>query len=168
MGETSYAIGLGSNRYRGRSPRATVEAAIEALTGTADVALVARSPIVDTAPLGPGSRRYANAAILIETALSPSELLQATQALERSFGRRRTRRWGDRILDLDILLWSGGCWGDAGLVIPHPEFRQRSFALGPLVAIAPAWIDPVTSLSIRQLETRQNRAIPVDRASPHP
>lgn len=150
---TSYAIAIGSNR-RGRhgAPAAEVRAAILALAGIGRVRAV--SPTVTTAPLGPSSRRFANAAILLDTPLEPPALLAALKTIERTFGRRRGRRWGERVIDLDIILWSGGGWRDSRLVIPHAAFRTRRFVLDPLVRIAPNWRDPHTARTIRQLTAR--------------
>jgi 2-amino-4-hydroxy-6-hydroxymethyldihydropteridine diphosphokinase len=142
-----YAIALGSNR-RGRhgAPQAEVRAALEAIGG---VALA--SPIIVTAPLGPSRRRFANAAALIESAEAPPELLARFKRIEGDFGRRRGRRWDSRVIDLDIILWSGGAWASPGLTVPHPHFRARSFVLRPLAAITPDWRDPLTGRTIRQL-----------------
>jgi 2-amino-4-hydroxy-6-hydroxymethyldihydropteridine diphosphokinase len=82
--------------------------------------------------------------------------------LERLFGRRAGRRWGPRILDLDLILWSEGTFSGAGLTIPHPDFRQRDFVLEPLAEIAADWRDPLTGLSVRQLRYRLRAARPVD------
>ena len=60
---------------------------------------------------------------------TPDELLAELKAIERDFGRRPGRRWGPRVLDLDIILWSGGAWGGPGPIVPHPEFRDRAFVL---------------------------------------
>uniref|UniRef100_UPI0015771B8A 2-amino-4-hydroxy-6- hydroxymethyldihydropteridine diphosphokinase n=1 Tax=Sphingomonas bacterium TaxID=1895847 RepID=UPI0015771B8A len=79
----------------------------------------------------------------------------------RAFGRRRGRRWGARVLDLDIVLWSGGSWRSPGLTIPHPAFRDRRFVLDPMVALAPRWRDPVTGLTIRQLAAQLTRRRPL-------
>jgi 2-amino-4-hydroxy-6-hydroxymethyldihydropteridine diphosphokinase len=143
-----YLIAVGSNR-RGRhgDPRAAVRAALAELGGTA-------SPIVASAPLGPSIRRYANAVTLIASDLAPDMLLARLKAIERAFGRRRGRRWGARVIDLDIILWSGGTWASPGLVVPHVAFRERDFVLRPLAAIVPDWRDPVTRLTIRQLRHR--------------
>jgi 2-amino-4-hydroxy-6-hydroxymethyldihydropteridine diphosphokinase len=65
-------------------------------------------------------------------------LAQLTR-LEREFGRRRGRRWGTRVLDLDIIAWSGGKWHARGLQVPHRSATQRSFVMGPLATIAPGW-----------------------------
>jgi 2-amino-4-hydroxy-6-hydroxymethyldihydropteridine diphosphokinase len=144
---TTYAIALGSNR-RGRhgSPEREIVAALEALGG-----VVARSPTVASAPLGPSNRRYANAVALIETPEDPATLLVRLKDIERAFGRRPGRRWGRRVIDLDIILWSGGAWSSPGLTVPHAAFRTRSFVLAPLVGLVPKWRDPLTGRTIRQL-----------------
>ncbi|MES2045847.1 MAG: 2-amino-4-hydroxy-6-hydroxymethyldihydropteridine diphosphokinase [Pseudomonadota bacterium] len=158
MARTSYVIGLGSNR-RGRhgSPEREVRAALDALGG-----LVAASPIIASAPLGPSIRRFANAVALIESTEEPPEMLARLKAIEADFGRRRGQRWGARVIDLDIILWSGGSWAGPGLIVPHPRFRERGFVLGPLSMIVPAWRDPVTHRTVRQL------AHAVDRRAPRP
>jgi len=147
---SSYVIALGSNR-RGRhgAPAEEVRAALAAIGG-----IVMTSPMVATAPLGPARRRFVNAVALVESEESPPELLARLKAIETAFGRRRAQRWSDRVIDLDIVLWSGGAWGSDGLTVPHPEFRKRDFVLRPLVTIVPDWRDPVTGLTIRQLAVR--------------
>jgi 2-amino-4-hydroxy-6-hydroxymethyldihydropteridine diphosphokinase len=147
---SSYVIALGSNR-RGRhgTPADEVRAALAAIGS-----VVMTSPLVSTAPLGPARRRFVNAAALVESGDSPPGLLARLKAIEATFGRRRGQRWTDRVIDLDIVLWSGGAWASDGLTIPHPEFRRRDFVLKPLVMIVPDWRDPVTALTIRQLAAR--------------
>ena len=81
-----------------------------------------------------------------------------TDEIEREFGRRPGgQRWAARVLDLDVVLWSGGCFAAPDLIIPHLQFRDRAFVLGPAAAIAPRWRDPVTGLTIRQLRARLAR-----------
>jgi 2-amino-4-hydroxy-6-hydroxymethyldihydropteridine diphosphokinase len=154
---STYAIALGSNR-RGRhgGPVAEVRAAIAALGG-----VVAVSPIIASAPLGPSIRRFANAAVLLESPLAPPAMLARLKAIERAFGRRRGARWGARVIDRDSVLWSGGSWGTAALTVPHIAFRDRGFVLDPLRTIAPDWRDPVTGLSIRQLHARLHKRAPL-------
>ncbi len=146
-----YALALGSNR-RGRhgAPVWTIAAALAVLAADG-VGIVAQSPIVASAPLGPSNRRYANAVALIETRDRPADLLLRLKTIERAFGRRAGRRWGSRVLDLDIVLWSGGAWSSPGLIVPHVAFSARSFVLGPLARLAPRWRDPLTGRTIRQL-----------------
>ena len=152
MGTTSYAIALGSNR-RGRhgSPERELLAAIAVLKP------VAVSPILRTPALGPSKRRYANAVAILESAEAPPALLRRLKTLERAHGRRAGQRWGARVLDLDILLWSEGAWSGAGLIIPHSHFRERPFVLDPLVRIAADWRDPLTGLTVRHLRNRLGR-----------
>lgn len=87
-------------------------------------------------------------------------MLKTLKRLERAHGRRPSRRWGDRVLDLDIVAWSGGIWASSALVIPHPAFRNRRFVLAPLCDIAPRWRDPVTLLTVRHLLARLDRRRP--------
>jgi 2-amino-4-hydroxy-6-hydroxymethyldihydropteridine diphosphokinase len=147
-----YAIALGSNR-RGRhgAPAETVRAAAAAI-GAELLSKVRLTPA-----LGPAGRGFANAVALVRSDLDPPALLTRLKQVERDFGRRGGRRWGPRILDLDIILWSQGAWGGDGLIVPHPDFRQRRFVLEPLAEIAPAWRDPITGASIRQLLHRLGR-----------
>jgi 2-amino-4-hydroxy-6-hydroxymethyldihydropteridine diphosphokinase len=167
MAKTSYAVALGSNRRHGRhgAPARVVAAAAEALAG-GETELVALSPIRATPAMGPAGRGFANAAALLESRLGPPELLAHMKEIERAFGRRGGRRWGPRVLDLDIVLWSGGAWEGTGLIIPHPDFRVRHFVLQPLGEIAPAWRDPLSGFSVRQLLHRVQARRPVDRAAP--
>lgn len=163
MAKTSYAIALGSNR------RSRYGSPSEAVEHAADVLQVDRlSRIRATAAVGPAGRSFANAAAVLTSELEPLELIDQLKSIERDFGRRGGRRWGPRVLDLDILLWSGGSYAEAGLTIPHAEFRRRRFALDPLAEIAPGWRDPLTGLTVRQLRARLLKRSPVDRRPAQP
>jgi 2-amino-4-hydroxy-6-hydroxymethyldihydropteridine diphosphokinase len=162
-----YLIGVGSNQPHPLigKPANIVSQAITALEMD-DIDVFSHSATIASAPLGPSRRQYANAAAIISTALSPPALLNRLQNIEAHFGRvRRGRAWQARTLDLDILLWSGGLWAEhnSQLTIPHPAFAIRDFVLTPAAMIAPDWRDPVTGLTIRQLQTRFNRPKPLDR-----
>ncbi len=158
MATSTYAIAIGSNRPgRHGGPVAEVRAAIAALDGVRAVA-----PIMASAPLGPSLRRYANSVLLLDTPLSPPDMLAQLKVMEHDFGRRRGRRWGSRVIDLDIILWSGGSWHGPGLCVPHIAFRERVFVLRPLLQVAPDWRDPVTGRTIRQLHQLVDRARPRD------
>lgn len=135
-----------------------MNAATEAL---AEIGVVrGRAAVIRTAAIGLAGRSFANTAVLLESKLNPPALLAALKSLERRFGRRAGRRWGPRVLDLDIILWSGGAWSAAGLTIPHPEFRKRGFVLRPLATIAPSWRDPLTGRTVRQLRHLVDRRAP--------
>lgn len=160
MTDTShiYALALGSNRpLSARRTPARLLGEAAALIG-AKARLIAVSPIFATRPIGPSARRFANAALLVESALPPPAMLAWLQGIEARLGRRRYRRWGARSMDIDIILWSGGVWRSRTLVAPHPAFRARAFVLDPLVAIMPGWRDPVTGLTVRHLRARLQKA----------
>ncbi|QHL90887.1 2-amino-4-hydroxy-6-hydroxymethyldihydropteridine diphosphokinase [Sphingomonas changnyeongensis] len=163
---TSYAVAIGSNRrhHRHGLPAGVVRAAAQALAALGTIRAVA--PVRATPALGPAGRGFANGAVLIDSPLAPPALLAALKRIERGFGRRGGRRWGPRVLDLDIILWSGGGWAEPGLVIPHPDYRIRDFVLGPLAAIAPGWRDPLSGLTVRQLRHRQRRPQPCPAVPP--
>lgn len=139
MGQHLYAIAIGSNRPDGRHGRPTgvVEAAIARLDE--EFGLFDASPIILNPAHGGAGRDFANSVALVESALEPFEMLSRLKDLEREFGRRRGRRWGPRVLDLDIALWSGGKFRARRLTVPHKELARRSFVLQPLAAIAPGW-----------------------------
>lgn len=160
-----YLIALGSNQrhHRYGRPPQVLRAAMAALAG-AGLTVEAAAPIMASAPLGPSRRRYANGAALLATDLLPLKLLDVLKAIEHQFGRRSGgQRWSARVLDLDIVLWSGGPWSSPGLTLPHTAFRERDFVLVPAVALAPDWRDPVTNLSLRHLKARLTRPRPMPR-----
>ena len=162
-----YLIALGSNQRHSElgSSANVVKHAVDALE-MADIDVVAHSPILRSAAIGPSQRQYSNSTAIIITPLSPPALLARLHDVEAHFGRkRRGERWRARVLDLDIILWSGGIWADDGLSIPHPAMRTRDFVLCPAAAIAPDWRDPVTGLTICQLQSRLSRPKPLDAAT---
>jgi len=165
MATTSYAIALGSNRRHVRhgGPEGVLRAAVVAIAELGEVDRV--SAIHRTPALGPAGRSFANAALLLATDLSPLDLLAAMKRTERHFGRRPGRRWGPRVLDLDIILWSEGIYRAPRLAIPHSEMAKRAFVLRPLAEIAPDWRDPLSGRTVRQLAARFIRASAVDRKS---
>lgn len=160
----TFVIALGSNQRHPLIgvPRRIIEEALVALE-MPEIDVFQRSPIIASAPLGPSRRTYANAAAIVATPLDPPALLKQLHLVEAHFGReRRGQPWSARILDLDIILWSGGIWADADLSIPHPAMRERDFVLTPAAMIAPDWRDPVTGFTLRQLQSRLTRPKPLD------
>ena len=134
-----YAIAIGSNRPHGRfgPPPQVVQAAIAKLDEA--FGLFDAAPIMLNPAHGGAGRDFANSVALVESSLEPPEVLRQLKAIERDFGRRRGRRWGSRVLDLDIIAWSGGRWRQRGLTIPHPSATARSFVIGLLATIDPGW-----------------------------
>ncbi len=163
-----YLIALGSNQrhHRHGPPDCVLRAALEALE-LSGIKVAATSPIIASVPLGPSLRRYANAAAVVGTRLEPEALLAALKDIEAEFGRRSGgQRWSSRVLDLDIVLWSGGAFGSAELTIPHPAFRDRDFVLTPALVIVPDWRDPLSNLSMRQLHSRLTKRLTRPRPLP--
>jgi 2-amino-4-hydroxy-6-hydroxymethyldihydropteridine diphosphokinase len=134
-----YAIAIGSNRPHGHHgrPSGVVEAAIAELDRR--FALFDAAPILLNAATGGAGRDFANSVALVESSAAPAAMLAELKAIERAFGRRSGKRWGPRVLDLDILAWDGGKVRSRRLTIPHPALESRTFMLRPLASIAPAW-----------------------------
>ncbi len=159
-------IALGSNRRHGRhgAPAGVVAAAMVAL-GQAGFAVTARSRIRATAAVGPGGRGYANAVVAATSDLEPLDAVAALKRIEAAFGRRGGRRWGARVLDLDLLAAEdtvlpgrlGWQRAERGLIIPHKRLHVRGFVLDPLVEVAPGWRHPVLGATVRQLRARLRR-----------
>lgn len=118
-------IALGSNLGDRAGHLAAARAALAGLPGTT---LVAASAVEETAPLGgmPQSP-YLNQMVELDTRLSPRELLEACQAIERARGRVRAEHWGARTLDLDIVQYGRERVTEPDLIIPHPELPNRDF-----------------------------------------
>lgn len=127
-------IGLGSNlaNHLG-DPRDLLRAAV---TGLRQLGRVQVSSLYASAPMGPQDQPdYLNAVVCVETDLAPYALLAYVQALEQAAGRQRLRHWGERSLDLDILLMQDVQMAAADLVIPHVGLMQRAFVVQPLLEL---------------------------------
>lgn len=125
---------------------ATIGAAIERLGANAAVTVVAVSTLVETIairPDGPDDSHpnYLNGVALVDTTLSAPALLAVLHDIEDDHGRTRTERWGDRTLDLDLIVF-GDLIEDGNLVVPHPRAHERSFVLGPWLELDPAAVFP--------------------------
>lgn len=143
-------IGLGSNLG---DRRAWLEGAIAALDASPGVRVVRVSSFLETDPVGGprGQEPYLNAAVAVETTLEPAELLRALQAIENQSGRTRSVRWGERTLDLDLLLFDDRIIQTEELTVPHPRMTVRRFVLEPLSEIAPKAIEPRSGRAVSDL-----------------
>lgn len=128
-------IGLGSNLGDAAD---CVRTAIQNLDGLPQTALGPASGLYRTAPVGVTDQpEFCNAVAAVDTTLSPHELLAHLQAMEQDYGRVRTRRWGPRTLDLDVLVFGDQRIEEPDLTVPHPRLHERGFVLVPLAAVAP-------------------------------
>lgn len=128
-----YVIGLGANLG---ARHGALQLAQRMLDADADMAVVARSGVYESPPMGPPQPDYLNAAVLVSSTLAPSALLTRLQAIEARLGRERQVLWGARTLDLDIL-WADEGVDGPGLTIPHRGLEARWWALSPLLDVAP-------------------------------
>jgi len=143
---TAY-IGLGSNIG---DKRGNCLQALELLCRAGRVKRV--SSYYCTEPVGNRDQEdFVNAAVELETGLSPVQLLTACRAIEDALGRRRSVHWGPRTIDLDILLYGDQVIESTNLTIPHPFLTSRGFVLIPLCEIAPQVVHPIVKKTAAQL-----------------
>lgn len=133
-------IALGSNL---NTPVGQLKSALKAIEHLPDTQLTAVSAFYLSKPLGPQDQPdYVNGVACIQTGLSPLDLLDHLQRIEHEQGRERLRRWGERTLDLDILLYANTVVNSERLTIPHYDMCQREFVIVPLYEIAPHLVLP--------------------------
>lgn len=142
-------IGIGSNLGKKRE---NYLEALERLAKLPETKIVKESSLYESEPLGDSKEWYVNGVIELETELKPDLLLKKFKNIERAMGRKKVRkRWGGRIIDIDILLYDTLIMEKKNLKIPHPEMHTRKFVLVPLSEIAPQVIHPVIGGTISEL-----------------
>lgn len=133
-------IALGSNLAQ---PVEQLNAAVKAIAALPQTVIEKISSYYGSKPMGPQDQPdYVNAVLKMQTELSPSVLLDELQRIENKQGRVRLRRWGERTLDLDILLYDNVKMQSERLTIPHYDMQNREFVIVPLAEIASEWILP--------------------------
>lgn len=114
----------------------------------------AMSGFYETEPWGfESDNTFLNAALLLETPLSPLDLLHLTQGIEKEMGRgsKSDGEYHDRVIDIDILLYGGEVIDVPGLAVPHPLMHKRGFVLRPLAEIAPYAVHPILGKNMLEL-----------------
>lgn len=108
---------------------------------------------------------FLNQAFEVETGKEPIGLLQTVLEIELEMGRVRLQKWGQRLIDIDILYYDDLIWESEQLTLPHPHLHERNFVLSPLMDIAPDLVHPGLRKTTRELLQRCNDALP---ARPYP
>ena len=149
-------VGLGSNLGERET---LIRLALDDLARLPDTSIVRASSLYDSEPVGESEQpAFLNAVVMLDTELSARRLLWNLLLIERRLGRVRTRRWGPRTIDLDLLLYGDQRIDEADLTVPHPELTARAFVLVPLVELDPMLVHPVSGETLlhhlSQLGTR--------------
>lgn len=141
MSESARAlVGLGSNIG---DRRASLARAVSLLRGAPNVRVAAVSALYETPPWGYTAQApFLNAVVAVDTTLGPRQLLVALKSFEAQVGRRRTFRWGPRVIDLDVLTYDDLTLDRRGLSLPHRAIPDRAFVLIPLADLHPGYRAP--------------------------
>ena len=143
-------VGLGSNLG---DRKANIREAEQRLVELPDTRIVKASSLYESEPLGNAKTWFVNSVIEIETELGAEPMLKRLKAIEEAMGRKRVKgkRWGSRIIDLDILLSENEVVDKRTLKVPHPEMHKRRFVLMPLAELAPHVVHPGLGQSVSAL-----------------
>ena len=156
-------IGLGSNRGE---REAMIREALEALAALPQTELLRASSLYDTEPVGDVDQpNFLNAVAQLDTDLPPRQLLWNLLLIEKRLGRERTRPWGPRTIDLDLLLSGDEVIEDDDLRVPHPEMIRRAFVLVPLVELDPILVHPGTGETMLSHLSRLGARPPLKRGT---
>lgn len=109
------------------------------------------SSFYETSPVGPKQRYFYNCAGVFKTDLKAEKLLEIIKKTEKGLGRKKTFKWGPRVIDIDILFYGGEIVELAKLSIPHPEIMNRLFVLLPMNEISPGFVHPVSKKTIKRI-----------------
>lgn len=142
-------LALGSNMG---DKEAYLNMAVESLKKVPQIRLKKVSDFISTEPYGYTAQdTFLNGACMVETTLSPEELLDICQAIEQEANRVRLIHWGPRTLDVDVLFYDQQIIGTERLNVPHPDMANRDFVLKPMAQLAPWWLHPVTHKTMKQM-----------------
>ncbi|MFQ5665216.1 MAG: 2-amino-4-hydroxy-6-hydroxymethyldihydropteridine diphosphokinase [Candidatus Binatia bacterium] len=143
-------IAIGSNLG---DRKANYLEAIGRIQELANTRVVKQSSLYESEPLGDAKTWFVNGVIEVETAYAAPDLLKRLKSIETAMGRKRVRgkRWGSRIIDLDILFFDSEIINKRSLKVPHPELHHRRFVLAPLCELAPQMIHPQLAQSVSVL-----------------
>lgn len=147
----NYLIALGSNLGDRKNH---IAAAIQAI-GSQCGKVMDIAETLESEPIGAADQTFFNTALTLESPLEPEALLKILLQIETDLGRVRSEHWGNRTIDLDIILWQKASrpqvHGSETLTIPHPHALDRAFVLGPAAEVASDWIHPLNGRTLGEL-----------------
>ena len=142
-------LSLGSNQG---DRKAALDGAVTALGAIRGINVLKVSDYISTKPYGGVAKgEFLNCAVVAECLLKPKELLRVIHNIESDFGRIRSERWGDRTLDIDIIFFGNKILAEEGLSVPHPDYFNRGFVLGPIKQIVPDFVCPVSRMRVSDM-----------------
>jgi 2-amino-4-hydroxy-6-hydroxymethyldihydropteridine diphosphokinase len=143
-------IGIGSNLGDRRANCREARGFLQELPTTR---VVKESSLYESEPHGDAKTWFGNSVVEIETDLAANDLLKRLKGIEEKMGRKRVKgkRWGSRIIDLDILLYDNEIIDKRNLKVPHPRLTERRFVLVPLSELAPQLIHPALNVSVSEI-----------------
>ena len=162
-------VGIGSNLG---DKMDNCRRAIEAIGSDSRSRLLKCSPFYHTEPVGEKKQDwFVNGVLGVETSRGPREFMDFLLAIEKTMGRVRGKRWGPRVIDLDILFFGQEIIREEGLQIPHPQLQERRFVLVPLRDIAPHLVHPLQGKTISQILAelkKEEKVLPLQGAGQRP
>ena len=150
---SSIFVALGSNLG---DRRANIQEAREKIREIENTRIVKESSLYQSEPHGNAKTWFVNGVIELESDLLPQQILKNLLAVEKTIGRKRVKgkRWGSRVIDLDLLFHGSLVIGKRNLKIPHPRLAGRRFVLMPLAELAPQLVHPVTQMTVSEMLAR--------------
>lgn len=141
-------LSLGSNLGNRKNH---LKRAIEKLKDS-NIKIIRESNIIETEPYGYKEQaKFLNLALEVETDLEPKDLIELILEIEGKLGRKREKKWGPRVIDIDIIFYDSLIINEPNLKIPHPDMQNRLFVLKPMQEIAQDFVHPVLKKTITEL-----------------
>jgi len=149
MSKNGIFLSIGSNL----GDRLTnINQALVTIENHKDIMIMEESHIYETKPYGVVDQpNFLNMVVKIETSCMPEELLQRLKWIEHKIGRVQGKRWGPRVVDLDILFYNQLIMEKSNLIIPHRDLHRRDFVLVPMAEIEPEFLHPVFNKDIKHI-----------------
>jgi 2-amino-4-hydroxy-6-hydroxymethyldihydropteridine diphosphokinase len=155
--KTAY-LSLGSNLGNRAQ---NISNAVNLIKNHPNIYLEKVSSYYETSPVGPKQPNFINSVLRVRTTLPARQLLNEIKLMEKALGREHSqKRWGPRVIDIDILFYGKAEINTPALKVPHPRFVVRRFAVEPLFEIAPHFSHPVLKVTAKTLSSKLKKTHP--------